>query len=160
MADETSLHRRFHSQCEDRRFRRSDAGLLLAALTGLEGRLVPHPDRAQKRQIAIPWVFNAEVREQFAYNYHILHRLGAEITSARASFQTSDDAQTADGAGQTAARWDAYVAEEVQVKLIPIRIEDLRLEVNAIPLSTLNQIESVLAPVTILAREAKRAAGA
>jgi len=115
---------------------------MLTALTGLEGHLDPHSDAAQKRLVAMPRTFDSEVCEHLAYDGLVLHRLGAECTDVRAAEATD----------QTSAGLDASVAQTVSMPPIPIRFEDLRLDVSAIPLSIWHHVATLLAPEPMLCK--------
>ena len=103
---------------EDSALRCNDFARVRMALTSL----VPHPDAAQKRLVAMPWMFDPEVREHLASGCLVLHRLGAEFTDVRA----------VGVAGQTVARLEASLAETALTQIIPIGIDSLRLDVNAL----------------------------
>ena len=143
LVDPASLERRFASLTEAVTLTRRAAALLLGSLAGLEGKMVPVQDTndANKtREAMLPWSFAPVVRENLAYNFFTLYRLGAEINQHRSTLFQS--ANASDPAMNT--QIEAYLDEEVALRLIPVGAQDLNLKQNAIPLATLSGIKALL----------------
>jgi hypothetical protein len=140
LVDPASLERRFASLTESMTLTRRAAALLLGSLAGLEGKMVPVQDTndaGNTREAMLPWSFAPVVRENLAYNFFTLYQIGAEINKHRSSlFQSANSSDPA-----LNSQIEAYLDEEVSLRLIHVGAQDLNLKQNAIPLATLSGIK-------------------
>ena len=143
LVDPESMERRFASFTETVTLTRRAAALLLGSLAGLEGKMVPveaPAEAGKKPEALLPWAFSPVVRENLAYNFFTLYRIGAEINQHRSALLTS----ASSSGPATNTQIEAYLDEEVALRLIPLDAQDLNLKQNAIPLATLSGIKALL----------------
>ena len=149
LADVESIQQRFAVLAEPVSLRRRDAGLLLATLMELEGRVLSAevfgPNGVSQRPATLPWNFAPTVRENLAYNFFALYQIGVHINQRRGEIFADLGERTAEVAGEAAMRQlEQFLSEFVEVPLIRMTARDLDLESNAIPLGVLNRLETLL----------------